>query len=248
MRTMMTTSMIVAFFAALALATGCEDSLNTAGEDFGMTVVASPSSLTFQAGETELTSQVFATIVDDKGVPQRGLGVLFVTTSGALASDGQDVTTDSNGRASDLLTVSITDPAQITVTAISGSLSKTVLITNASGVCATNTAPTARIVPGTAHTFPAGVVNTQTPNLNLDGATSTDLQNGIRSYSWDCGNGTALQTTPAATCAYTYLSTAKNYTVKLTVTDNGLVGHETECALSAQATVAVTVPLGTAVP
>ena len=87
-------------------------------------LLANPSSLPSGGGTAELTAQV----TDSIGNPLEGPRVLFSTDQGVLKSNGQFVTTDSQGHASDELTTSQTanvkaevpdvsaDPASVTVT------------------------------------------------------------------------------------------------------------------------------------
>jgi PKD repeat protein len=167
------------------------------------------------------------------------------TTGGSLLHGSSGVTTHSDGRAIDVLTVQPGAPASITVTATSAALTKTVMIaTTAGGVCAGNTPPTASIVPSSTQLIPAGSVTTH-PTVHFS-STVFDLENEVQTYSWDCGNGTSAVTTDQVTCTYDYvLATAKTYTVTLTVTDGGLNGHS-ECIKSGDAApVEVDVAAGT---
>jgi len=246
MRTIMRATIAAAFLAALALATGCEDTPLFAGKDYKMTLVADPGPDDEDGAETW---NIYATVVSDTNVAQNGITVFFSTTGGQLRSSGQGVTTHSDGRAADILTVQEDDPASITVTATSAALTKTVTVTHTvSGVCESNTAPTAVIEPPGTQTFPAGVVNTTRNTTLLDGTSSFDLESEIQSYSWTCDDGSTPIQTPTATCTYTYQATARSYTIRLVVTDEGLNGHS-ECALpSVAATLQVDVPAGTAAP
>lgn len=249
MRTMMRATIAAAFLAALALATGCEDTPLTAGKDFKMTVVASPSTVDFPPGDTnDVDVEIFATIVSDTSVPQAGLTVLFTTSSNAspLESQGQGRETDGTGIARDTLHVQSDAPASITVTASSGALTKTVTVTKTvTGVCDANSAPTAVIAPSTIPAFPAGATGTTHATPTLLGTASHDDESGW-SYLWDCGGGTSPSLTDdQVICTYTYGAAATQHTITLVVTDDGLDGHP-ECALpSAPATVQVDVPAGT---
>ena len=249
MRTFMKASMIAAFLAALAAATGCEDSPIAIGKDFKMYLLANPSSVEVDPNnipDPPPTSTIVATIVNGSGVPQKGIDVFFITTSGTLASNARPVTTDSSGYAYDVLTINPTGPAETTVTATATSLTQSVKVTKTGGICSTNVPPTARIVPSAAQILPAGVVGAQVSTSELSGATSSDTVGGIASYSWTCFDGDTPVVGPTVTCTYTYGDTQTVYTISLKVTDTGLPGHP-ECALtSAAATVAITVPKGTA--
>ena len=211
-----------------------------------MAVVASPSTVKFEPGDVSRTTDIFATIVSDTSVPQSGIAVLFTTSSGQLLSAGSGRTTDGSGVARDTLTLESDDPSSITVTATSGALTKTVTVTKTvAGFCDANTAPTARIEPSATQSFPTGALNSTRNADPLSGSTSSDAENGIASYAWDCGNGTDPIVGPNATCTYTYLAVSRSYLITLVVTDEGLPDHP-ECALqSAPVTVQINVPAST---
>jgi len=57
-----------------------------------------------------------------------------------------------------------------------------------------------------------------------------------------------LKTTPTATCTYTNGSVEGHFTVTLTVTDEGLVDHESECELTDSTSIDVIVPKATNAP
>ena len=220
MRTFMTISLIVLFLAALAAATGCEDTPLTPGADSTMTVVANPQTLVFQPTDTELTSLISAVIVDEAGVPLPGAAVLFSTTSGSMSSNGNFVETDGSGKASDTLTVPDTGPATVTVTATAGAISETVNLTKTDST--TNNPPVARIV--TAPTFEQ-VVN---GSIELNGSSSTDPDSGdgIASYSWRITSPTEpeIMRTGVSTILSGY-PTPQALTITLTVEDSrGLPG------------------------
>lgn len=242
MRTLMRASMLVAFLAALALGTGCEDTPLFAGKDFKMTLVA--------VNQTDVTWDIVATIVNVTDIPQQGITVDFSSsTGGSLLHGTAGVTTHSDGRAVDVLTVQAGAPSSIIVTATSAALTKTVTITTSSGgVCSINTPPTAAILPSGTQTLPAGLLNAS-QSLDLDGSTSSDLQTPSASlhYLWDCQGSNTLKTTATPTCTYTNQNVDTTYTVTLTVTDEGLNDHP-ECKLSASATLDVVVPKGTNAP
>lgn len=246
MRTMMRATMVAAFLAGLALATGCEDTPLLAGKDFKMTLVAEED-----PAAAEPTWNIIASVVNDTNVAQSGITVFFSTTNGgSLLHGSQGVSTHSDGRAVDVLTLLPGAPTSITVTATSAALTKTVTITTTgAGICDINTPPTAVIVPSGTQTLPAGVTGTA-HDLLLDGTQSTDLQTlgANLHFLWDCQGSNSLKTTPTATCTYTNGATEGNFTVTLTVTDDGLVGHESECELTATATIDVTVPKATNAP
>jgi hypothetical protein len=244
----MKASMIAVFLALLAAATGCEDSPVAIGKDFKMYLLANPSSVDVDPQnppDPPPTSTIIATVVNDTGLPQKGVNVFFSTTAGTLASSSQPVTTDGNGNAYDVLTIDVLGPAETTVTATATSLTQTVKITKTGGICSTNTAPVARITPATTQTLPAGAVGTTVDTAELSGLTSSDTGGTISNYSWTCFDGDTPIVGATVTCTYTYATLAKIYVVKLVVTDDGLAGHP-ECAVSsAPASITVNVPAGT---
>ena len=223
MRTMMRAWMIAVFLAALAIASGCEDSPVTAGKDFKLILLANPTTVRVNPSNpgTPPTSALVATIVSDKGVPQKGFVVFFTSNGGDLASNTQGVTTDTDGNARDTLTVGAQDPAEISVTATSTTLTQTVKVTKTTvDPCAANAAPTAAF---TASTPAAGSPGDARP-VNLS-STSSDASPGvIKTYAWDCGNGMQGGSASTATCNYVVGTDTKIYTITLTVTDDGLGG------------------------
>jgi hypothetical protein len=201
--------------------------------------------------EDEVTWNIVATVVNDTNVPQPGITVAFSSTSGGSLLHGTSgVSTRSDGRAIDVLTVQSGAPASITVTATSAALTKTVTITTSvGGVCNINSPPDAQIVPSGTQTLPEGVSGTA-HDLVLDGTTSSDLQTPSENlhYLWDCQGSNSLKTTPTATCTYTNGAVEGHFTVSLTVTDEGLVGHESECQLTDSTSIDVVVPKATNAP
>lgn len=247
MRTMMKASTLAIFLAALALATGCEDTPLLAGKDFKMTLVAEVNT---DPDLTEPTWNIIASVVNEANVAQSGITVFFSsTTGGVLAHGSAGVSTHSDGRAVETLTLAPDAPASITVTASSAALTKTVNVTTTgAGTCDINTPPTAVINPSSIPTLP-GKTGTETtvPTPNLSGATSHDHQTAVEnlSYSWDCDGGNSTSTTEDhIICVYTYQTEQQQHTITLTVTDDGLQ-DETGCEKSEEATITVTVP-GTA--
>ena len=216
MRILTTTSVIAAFVAALLLASGCEDSPLTAGKDYKIFLSASKTTVYPDPtpGSGGDSSTITATVVSDTGVPQKGFLVFFGTDGGALATAG-GVTTDGNGNASNDLTVTLTTPPIITVTATSSSLSGTVKITNGD-FCTTGSTNTPPVVDFnvTPPVAGSGVVGLQ--------STASDA-GGIATYAWNCGGGslTPPGTGASATCTYIVGTVVKQYTITLTVTDNG---------------------------
>ncbi len=180
MRTLMRASMIAAFLAALAIASGCEDSPVTAGKDFTMGLVATPSTVVIDPphGINEADATIVATVLNATGAPQTGLTVYFSNTSGVLASGTAGVLTNANGIATDVLTVRSEDTAEITITATSGTLSKTVEVTKATAVV--NRPPVAAIVADPASQQASGRA------VVFDGSNSSDPDTGdfITNYRW----------------------------------------------------------------
>jgi hypothetical protein len=251
MRTMMRASTLAVFLAALALATGCEDTPLLAGKDFKMTLVAEVAAEDPDDPDRGPAWNIIASVVNEANAAQSGITVFFsATTGGVLAHGSAGVSTHSDGRAIDLLTLAPGAPASITVTATSAALTKTVNVTATGDTCDINTAPSAVINPSSIPTLPGktGTENT-VPTPNLSGATSHDHQTAVEnlSYSWDCDGGTSTSTVEDhVICVYTYQTTEQHHTITLTVTDDGLQ-DETGCEKSDQATISVTVP-GTAPP
>jgi hypothetical protein len=251
MKTLLKASLIAVFLAVLAAASGCEDSPATVGKDYQIYLLANPDTVNFdpQNPNNALTSTMVATIVNATVVPQKGINVFFSTTvGGTLDSNAQPVTTDSNGNAYDTLTVSPDGPAEVSITATSTSLTKTVKVRRTGGFCDTNTAPTAVITPSGTITAPAQSGSSPYTTPSLSGTSSTDPETPslLLAYSWNCDNGSAAITGSTATCTYAYTDTAQQFTIELTVTDKGLSGHP-ECILSSTATVTVNLPAGTVV-
>jgi len=180
MRTLMRSSMTAAFLVALAIASGCEDSPVTAGKDFTMGLVATPSTVVIDPphGISSAETTIVATVLNVGGAPQSGLTVYFSNTSGVLASGTGGVMTNGNGIASDVLTVRSQDTAEITVTASSGSLTQTVKVTKTTA--AVNRPPVAVIVATPA------AQQTKNKTVVFDGSSTSDPDTGdfISFYRW----------------------------------------------------------------
>jgi len=180
MRTLMRTSMIAAFLAALALAVGCEDSPLAPGKDFTMALVASPSTVLIDPaqGIDSAQSSIVATILNASGVPQKGITVFFSNSGGVLASGGAGVVTDSGGNALDVLTVRSVDGAEISVSATSAALTKSVKV--AKSTVATNRPPVPLIVPTPRDEQVLG------RSVVFDGSNSSDPDTGdfVTMYKW----------------------------------------------------------------
>ena len=70
-----------------------------------------------QTGKGFAETVLTATALDDEGIPQEGLEILFDSSGGLLASNGSPVITDAEGVATDTLTLYEDDPAEIDVAA-----------------------------------------------------------------------------------------------------------------------------------
>jgi hypothetical protein len=92
--------------------------------DIVITVIANPTTL----GPEDLTSEIIATVTDNRGNALPDVPVIFSTDSGALASQGSILRTNVSGQAFDRLTLlDDVDSAQVTVT--SGSTTASVTVT-----------------------------------------------------------------------------------------------------------------------
>jgi hypothetical protein len=168
---------VASALAAAALLIGCEDTPLTPGEDWTIDVVAQPSVVTIPV-DGVATSTLIATVANDTGVVQSGVSVIFTNAGGTLASGSEGVETDGGGRAVDTLTISATDPDEIEITVVSGSLTDTVTVTKGSGQG--NLPPTAVI-----QALPAGE-QVAGQSVIFDGSGSSDPDEGdvITVYRW----------------------------------------------------------------
>src|SRR5260221_9025245 len=145
-----------------------------------MTVVGRPSTVLIDPpnGHDQDTTSIVATVIASTGVPQKGLTVIFSNTGGVLTSGTAGVKTDAGGIATDTLTVRASDPAEITITATSGSLTQTVKVTKTT--VATNRPPVATIV-ATPHDQQVSA-----RSVVFDGSGSNDPHAGdsITMYKW----------------------------------------------------------------
>ena len=175
-----------AWIAAAALAAaaivlpGCEDSPLSAGKDFKITVIAQPGSVVIDPTQNidQGTSTILATVLNADSVPQQGITVYFSSTGGTLAAGTHGVKTNGAGIATDLLTVTSNDPASITVTASSASISETTTVTKTT--VAGNRPPSALIVASPQNGQSAGNA------VVFDGSGSSDPDQGqfITMYKW----------------------------------------------------------------
>lgn len=105
----------------------CEDSKLLAPGDSQILVTIAPNNpiIDVAGGETSVDVLVSATIFDANNFPLQGISVTFASTGGTFANvDGNGIPlsaeTDENGTVRDTLTISATDPLDISVTAMSG--------------------------------------------------------------------------------------------------------------------------------
>jgi len=175
-------ALILATLASAALwMPACEKTPLTPPQDGEVRLFASPQTVVIDepAGETEGQSSITAQIFDDRGRAMIGASVLFTASSGTLASGGapNDVTTDSNGIATDTLTLTLTDDASVEVGAVSGILNTTVTVTKT--VSTGNIQPTATLV--------ASPTSAQVKNQTVvfDGRSSSDPDGQITCYQFE---------------------------------------------------------------
>ena len=150
-------------------------------------------------------------------VPQN----VVLDASGSTDNDGTPIATYSfncgNGTTSGIRTA----PTFTCAYPRTGSFTASVTVKDTAGLAGTRTAPV-RILADLKPTANLDVSNTKPKvgqPITLNGSASTDPDNTpIKSYLFDCGNGTKFgpQTSPTATCTYTK---AAKFTAKLTVTD-----------------------------
>ena len=183
MRTMLRTSTAaaVALLAVVAaLSTGCEDSPLTAGSDFTMSLVAKPGTVVIDPGQgiTSAETSIVATVLNADGVPQQGINVFFSNNGGTLASGSKAIKTDNAGIATDKLTVTSSDGAEIEVTATSASLIKTVTVIKSA--VAVNRPPSAGIAASPQHEQAVG----QPVVFDGSGSSDPDQNDFITMYKW----------------------------------------------------------------
>ena len=169
-----------AALAMLAVAS-CESTPLTGPEDGDLRVSASPQTVVIDqsAGDTEGTSTIAAQLFDDDGRAMIGAEISFVTTAGALASGGPPnvVKTNSNGIATDTLTLDVNDDATVTVGAISGKLSAEATITKK--LSQGNLPPEAHIE------FNPDSEQRVGRSVLFDGRSSEDPDGAITCYQWE---------------------------------------------------------------
>jgi hypothetical protein len=100
---------------------------------------------------------------DADGEPQVGVEVTFSTTAGRLESEGQPVTTNERGLATDVLAVDEDDAGEVEITAVSGDFTQTLIV------------PVILVPLNTPPTADAGDDQTvECPTVTLDGSGSSD--------------------------------------------------------------------------
>jgi hypothetical protein len=209
-----------AFALTLLLSVGCEDTAVTPGEDFTMSLIARPSAVLIDATHPQGQASLVATVYSDTGAPQSGIRVLFSTTAGTLTSGNTGIETNGDGSAVDTLTIDESAPAEVTVSAVAGTLAQTVKVTKTAG----NRAPTAVIVA-----TPATEAAINRP-VTFDGTTSSDPDTAdTKSYSWRVESipfGVISSNVLTPTLVFPNgFNAAQTLKVTLTVTDNhGLPG------------------------
>jgi len=138
-------SLTLIVLVALVSLAGCDSSSNAskavlAGQENGITLTADPNTVVIDLtdpdtptdpdtgkayGDTALTAMV----VDTEGQPEVGVEVVFGSTAGNLASEGQPVITDDTGKAEDSLRVFEDDPEEIEVSAVVDERIETIAVT-----------------------------------------------------------------------------------------------------------------------
>ena len=106
-----------------ALTTTVQIGAGTEG-DIVITVIANPTTL----GPEDLTSEIVATVTDNRGNALPDVPVVFSTNSGTLASQGSVLRTNVSGQAFDRLTL-LDDNDSAAVTVTSGSTTASVTVT-----------------------------------------------------------------------------------------------------------------------
>jgi hypothetical protein len=163
---------VPAALLALTLAS-CESTPLTGQEGGELRLSATQVTIDEGQGQTQGTSNLAAQLFDEAGRPMIGAEVIFATTAGTLASGGPPnaVETNSSGIATDVLTLSLTDPETVTVTAFSGKLSATEDVTRT-----TNPRPAASIAASPESEQVKG------RTVTFSGAASTGQ---IRCHQWE---------------------------------------------------------------
>jgi hypothetical protein len=216
--------------ASAAFLSGCEDSPLSAGKDYTMTLIAQPQTVVVNpaAGIDSAQATILATVLNADSVPQQGITVYFSNKGGTLNSGVNGVKTNSAGVASDILTVTSDDPAEIDVTATSAALTETIKITKST--VAVNRPPVAVIAPVPADEQAKG----QPVIFDGSGSSDPDTTDAITMYKWvitstnpdsDKTNplileGAAVSGVSFPSDANTAFANKQNLTVTLLVTDD----------------------------
>jgi len=157
-------------------------------------------------GETIVT----AVVRDELADPLPDVDVVFSTTGGTLASEGQPIVTDAEGKASDVLRLLESDPESVEVTATVGEDSRTITVTKT--VIQVNNPPVADAGPD--QNVECG------QDVTLDGSASSDpdstpgTNDDIESFAWSLG-GEPLGEGEMLTVSLPY----GTHVITLTVTD-----------------------------
>lgn len=162
-------------------------------------LVPTPASLPPGGGDVQLK----AVALGDDAEPLVNVPIVFSTTAGTLQSGGSVVRTNAAGEAVDRLSTT----ANATVTATSGSISSSAMITVA--VEQPNVAPVAGFTfsPADPHVG---------QEVFFNAATSTDSDGSIVSYEWDFGDGDDDEGRETSHV----FAVAQSFVVVLTVTDD----------------------------
>ena len=160
--------LIVLGFAAV---TSCDKTDPTAPDNSTINVTANPASLRLSPGQTG-RSNITAVVEASDGRPLSGIRVRFETNAGSLASGADGATTNSNGVATDVLTMHFGDDDATVTARASGATTDSVTVTAGS-----NAAPVA--VPHVSPT--SGHLN---DTIHFDGASSTDSDGNITAWKW----------------------------------------------------------------
>ena len=190
----------------IGLLASCDKTDPTAPDNSTISITANPASLRLTPGQSG-RSNITAVVEDPDGRPLSGIRVRFETNSGTLGSGSEGSTTNSNGVATDTLTLRFGEPDATVVARASGATSDSVTVT-----AGTNAAPTADIQVS------ATSVRTG-QNVVFDGSHSTDSDGSIASYQWQfhSADGDATATTAIVNKSF---NTVGDVTGTLTVTDN----------------------------
>jgi large repetitive protein len=199
----------------LAVLSSCDRTDPTAPAMSTITMSANPTQLGLRTGSG--TSTITAVVEDADGSPVSGVRVRFSVEGGGTLEHGPDgATTNSNGVATDKLTMHAGDPDATVTGRAAGAGSDSVTVT-----AGDNAPPIANPV-----VTPIQARTGQT--VNFDGTSSSDSDGTIASYLWTITppGGTAFTKTDSNFDST--FNTAGTVTVKLKVTDDlGKTGEKT---------------------